>query len=164
MRSLAKKSYTWREKYGTFCLQEITPTPSSGSERGGFLDLMINMFKDGNTCPKFTACSSDTLSMLLSPVLSSFKYHTFLCLFFVICPLISHWVGYPCLISHEIYHFNGKSVSLLIKIFKGPWINLRGVAPQVRPTKWRRISDTGLIVSLLERNIDTAALIFPVGW
>ena len=84
MRSLAKKSYTWREKYGTFCLQEITPTPSSGSERGGFLDLMINMFKDGNTCPKFIACSSDTLSMLLSPVLNSFKCLTFLCLHFVI--------------------------------------------------------------------------------
>ena len=50
----------------------------------GFLDLMINMFKDGNTCPKFIACSSDTLSMLLSPVLNSFKCLTFLCLHFVI--------------------------------------------------------------------------------
>ena len=109
-------------------LQRLTPTPLSGSGGGGFLDLMINMFKDENTCPKFIACSSDTLSMLFAPVLSSFKGHTFLCLYFVICPLISHWVGYPCLISHEIYHFKGKSVSSLIKIFTGSWINLRGVA------------------------------------
>ena len=40
--------------------------------------------KVGITCPKFIACSSDTLSMLLSPVLNSFKCLTFLCLHFVI--------------------------------------------------------------------------------
>ena len=132
-----------------FC-KEWPPPHLVALEEGAF-SISWSICSKMVTCPKFIACSSDTLSMLLSPVLNSFKGHTFLCLYFVICPLISHWVGY-CLISNEIYHFNGKSVSSLIKIFTGSWINLRGVA-QARPTKKRRISDTGLIVSLLERNI-----------
>ena len=96
------------KKYGaSFFLQEMTPTPSSGTGRGGFLNLMINMFKDGNTCPKFIACSSDTLSMLLSPVLNSFKCLTFLCLHFVIFRqtwnLSNDWIFGPTILQKHVY-------------------------------------------------------------